>query len=120
MAADGDERNDSMRTVNADYITEEVEITAGQADKIDVEVVKNIINKAPTVTGVKWNALGDCDQDVPENTLLLISFANFAAVLTGYFEDGVFKTPGDEIFKDYGLVVNAWCVCPQGYESEDL
>lgn len=119
MAADGTERSDSMRTVDADYITEEIEITAGNDDKIDVEVAKKIIEKAPTVTGVEWKVLSG-GGEVPEKTLLLISFANIAAVMTGYVEDGVFKTPGGDIFGDYGLVVNAWCVCPQGYESEDL
>lgn len=80
---------------------------------------KKIIEKAPTVTGVEWKVLSG-GGEVPEKTLLLISFANIAAVMTGYIEDGVFKTPGGDIFGDYGLVVNAWCVCPQGYESEDL
>ena len=108
-----------MRTVDADYIAEEIEITAGNNDRIDVEVAKKIIEKAPTVTGVEWKALGDSDE-VPEKTLLLISFANFAAVMTGYVEGGVFKTPGGDVFKDYGLMVNAWCICPQGYESEEL
>lgn len=105
-----------MRAVNADYLIEEIDATAPYEDNIAIETVKKIIKAAPTITGIEWHSLAG-DDDIPERVLLLVSFANAAAIMTGYYEDGVFRSPADDVFRNHGLVVNAWCIAPQGYES---
>lgn len=105
-----------MRAVNADYILEELDIVAPYEDTVKTDTVKKIVEKAPTVTGIEWTPLSD-DNDIPEDVLLLVSFANAAGVMTGYYKDGYFLSPGNESFRRYGLIANAWCVAPQSYEG---
>lgn len=107
-----------MKTVDSDYILDQIETETIRSDTISAEKVHKIISDAPKVTGIDWNRLSH-EIEPPEDQALLISFANISYPLTGYYKDGIFYLTcvcvdmKNIAFRDLGYVVNGWCLAPQ-------